>query len=133
MSEKDELWKYPYEGVCCHRRMSRQARAAQFAPFAALEGYEEAVAETSRYVEEKPEFSEEQRQELDRIWQDVCRRGLEHSRLRITYFQEDLRKRGGTWRTEIIQCRKIDRDRRYLITQDGQKISLDCICQVSPE
>lgn len=107
--------------------------AAQFAPFAALEGYEEAVAETSRYVEEKPEFSEEQRQELDRIWQDVCRRGLEHSRLRITYFQEDLRKRGGTWRTEIIQCRKIDRDRRYLITQDGQKISLDCICQVSPE
>ena len=115
MSERDELWNYPYEGVCCHRRMSRQARAAQFAPFAALEGYEEAVAE------------------LDQVWQDVCRRGLDHSRLRITYFQEDLRKRGGTWRTEIIQCRKIDRDRRYLITQDGQKISLDCICQVSPE
>ena len=109
MSKKDELWNYPYEGVCCHRRMSRQARAAQFAPFAALEGYEEAVAEASRYIEEKPEFFEEQRQELDRIWQDVCRRGLEHSRLRITYFQEDLRKRGGTWRTEIIVKIKISR------------------------
>ena len=43
MSEEDELWSYPYEGVRCHRHMSRQARAAQFAPFSALEGYEKEV------------------------------------------------------------------------------------------
>ncbi|WP_298762189.1 hypothetical protein [uncultured Megasphaera sp.] len=130
MSEEDELWSYSYEGVRCHRHMSRQARAAQFAPFAALEGYEEAVAEASRYTEDKPELSEEQRQELDQIWQSLCRRGLEHSRLRITYFQEDLRKYGGTWRTAIVQCKKLDRIKRCLITRDGQKIPLDCICQV---
>ena len=112
MSEEDELWSYSYEGVRCHRHMSRQARAAQFAPFAALEGYEEAVAEASRYTEDKPELSEEQRQELDQIWQSLCRRGLEHSRLRITYFQEDLRKYGGTWRTAIVQCKKLDRIKR---------------------
>ena len=130
MSEEDELWSYSYEGVRCHRHMSRQARAAQFAPFAALEGYEEAVAEASRYTEDKLELSEEQRQELDQIWQSLCRRGLEHSRLRITYFQEDLRKYGGTWRTAIVQCKKLDRIKRCLITRDGQKIPLDCICQV---
>lgn len=130
MSEENELWSYPYEGVRCHRHMSRQARAAQFAPFAALEGYEEAVAEASRYTEDKPELSEEQRQELDQIWQSLCRRGLEHSCLRITYFQEDLRKHGGTWRTAIVQCKKLDRIKRCLITREGQKIPLDCIYQV---
>lgn len=35
-----------------HLPMSLYARSAQFAPFAALTGYEEAVAETAKKVEE---------------------------------------------------------------------------------
>lgn len=36
-----------------HPQMSRQDRAAQFSPFAALTGYEEVIQETARRVEER--------------------------------------------------------------------------------
>ena len=42
-----------------HKQMSMQNRAAQFAPFAALTGYEEAVKETARFTEQKIELDEE--------------------------------------------------------------------------
>lgn len=40
-------------------------RAAQFAPFAALNGYEEAVAETARLTDKKIELDEYQKDELN--------------------------------------------------------------------
>lgn len=36
-----------------HLQMSRQDRAAQFSPFAALTGYEETIRETAKRVEEQ--------------------------------------------------------------------------------
>lgn len=38
-----------------HPRMSLQARSAQFAPFAALTGYDEIIEETTRLSEQKME------------------------------------------------------------------------------
>ena len=48
-----------------HPRMSMDSRAAQFAPFAALQGYEAAVAETARHTETQTELSEDRIQDLD--------------------------------------------------------------------
>ncbi|HAM03961.1 MAG TPA: hypothetical protein DCP59_00420 [Megasphaera sp.] len=65
MSEEDELWSYPYEGVRCHRHMSRQARAAQFAPFAALTGYDEAIRAASPLATEGTQESDRTQQKLN--------------------------------------------------------------------
>ena len=46
--------------------MSLEARSAQFAPFAALTGYEDAVSETGRLTSDKIELSEDERAILDR-------------------------------------------------------------------
>ena len=48
-----------------HPRMSRYQRAAQFAPFAALTGYEDEIKEVSRTTNKRIEYNEELYQELN--------------------------------------------------------------------
>ncbi|MBQ1902448.1 MAG: hypothetical protein II169_07875 [Lachnospiraceae bacterium] len=62
MSEKDEVYR-KYGDIIelshhvskVHPKMSLEKRAAQFAPFAALTGYEGAIEETARKVVEEVE------------------------------------------------------------------------------
>lgn len=49
----DDIINLPHPTSKRHPRMSLYARAAQFSPFAALTGYEEAIRETARQAEEK--------------------------------------------------------------------------------
>lgn len=49
-----------------HIKMSREERAKQFMPFAALKGYEEALRQKEKVIVEKVELSEEMKEELDR-------------------------------------------------------------------
>ena len=48
-----------------HPPMSAHDRAAQFSPFAALVGYDEAVAETARLTDRRREMSEEEITDLN--------------------------------------------------------------------
>lgn len=50
-----------------HKPMSPENRAAQFAPFAALTGYEEAIKETAHITQKKQELSEKDSTEPDII------------------------------------------------------------------
>lgn len=47
-SEYADIINHKYRGVRYHPKMSMSNRAAQFAPFAALNGHEEAIEETAR-------------------------------------------------------------------------------------
>ena len=67
--------KYPY--VSKHSRMSLYNRAAQFAPFAALTGYDEAVIETARLTDRKLELDEYTKEELNRKLNFMAK--LEHT------------------------------------------------------
>ena len=49
-----------------HPQMPRRDRAAQFAPFAALTGYEAAVGETARLTAERRELDAQEAEELNR-------------------------------------------------------------------
>ncbi len=49
-----------------HPQMSMEARAAQFAPFAALTGFEDEVKKTARLNDERIEMGEEVKVTLDR-------------------------------------------------------------------
>ena len=44
-----------------HPPMDRLSRAAQFMPFAALDGYEEQIEETGRETQKKPLLSQEEK------------------------------------------------------------------------
>lgn len=48
----DDIINLPHHVSARHPRMSLENRAAQFSPFAALTGHEEAILETERQVAE---------------------------------------------------------------------------------
>ena len=60
MSRYDDIINLPHHVSTNHPRMSMHDRAAQFAPFAALVGYDDAVAETARLTEARPELDEQE-------------------------------------------------------------------------
>ncbi len=53
MNKYDDIIDLPHHVSQNHPRMSMENRAAQFAPFAALNGHDEAIAETARRVNSK--------------------------------------------------------------------------------
>ena len=61
----DDIIDLPHPTSKKHPRMSRQNRAAQFSPFAALTGYDAAIRETARITEDRRELSEDAAVELN--------------------------------------------------------------------
>ena len=55
MNNYDDIINLPHHVSKKHPRMSLEARSAQFAPFAALTGYDEVIEETTRLSEQKVE------------------------------------------------------------------------------
>lgn len=53
MGNYDDIINLSHPEPKHHKRMGIYQRAAQFAPFAALTGYEEAIKEAQREMEEK--------------------------------------------------------------------------------
>ena len=93
-----------------HPKMDSLARAAQFAPFAALSGYGEMIDEESRLVDQKIELTEE---EWDSISQklNILNDAITAGNLptaKITYFVPDPLKPGGKYETVTERVRRVD-------------------------
>ena len=103
-------------------------RAAQFAPFAALTGYDEAVEETARLTDSKMELDEYQKAELnDKI---LFLNDNEAEEVQITYFVPDKRKYGGAYITKkgiVLKVREYEKD---VVMNDGTEILIDDIIEI---
>ena len=77
-----------------HPQMPLRDRAAQFAPFAALTGYEAAVGETARLTAERRELSPQEAEELDRRLAALIARLPDRPEVTVEYFVPDDRKAG---------------------------------------
>ena len=109
-----------------HPRMSLRSRSAQFAPFAALVGYDEMVDEEARQTEEHIEMAEEQVERLNRkmrIISDALSAGR-HPELAFTFFVPDEKKAGGRYVSVCARPRRIDpaHGRIYLMSENGKDI-----------
>ena len=129
---------FPYEDILDlphhvsdrHPPMDMEKRAAQFMPFRALTGYEDAVAETARLTERRIELSEEERADLDlrlRLLEDHL---SERPLVRVTFFKKDQRKAGGAYEELTGQVRKIDPYERTLVFDGGDKVPLGDILRL---
>ena len=108
-----------------HPRMPMQDRAAQFSPFAALTGYEEAIYETGRLTEEKTELGEEEKAILDRKQRLLLEKLDELPSLTVTFFVPDEKKSGGRYITKTGNLKKLDPLEKWMLLTDGTKISLE--------
>lgn len=110
--------------------MSLLDRAAQFAPFAALTGYDAVIAETGRLTEEKIEQEEYPRNVLDRKLQQLLGKVSSHPEVTVTYFAPDDRKSGGTYQTVTGTFKKLDFGTHMLFLSDDCRISLPDIIDI---
>ncbi len=123
----------PHHQSAKRAHMSLHDRAAQFAPFAALSGFDEEIAETARLTDKKLELSEEEERILnDRIHMltDSIKKQPE---VRATYFVPDERKSGGAYITTVGNVRKVDEPEGVIIFTDGLKINIDDIYRIDSE
>ena len=102
-------------------------RAAQFAPFAALTGYEESIKETARLTDRKRELSEYDIEEINAKLNFIQKHINERPEVAITYFQPDERKEGGAYITVTGKVRKIDEVNRVIIFENGTEIAIEQI------
>ena len=114
-------------------QMPMSDRAAQFAPFAALSGYDAAIKETGRLTVERIELDVEALSALDMKYQLLMEALDEAPEVTITYFQPDERKAGGKYVSAVGAVKKIDDFERRITMQDGAKIPMDDVLSIEGE
>ena len=103
-------------------------RAAQFAPFAALTGYDAAVEESARLTDSRIELDDYEKEELNRKLIFICE-NLD-SEYEITYFIPDDKKEGGEYFTKRCYVKKIREFEGEIITRDGTVIKIVDIIKI---
>lgn len=129
----DDLLHLPHPTSKKHPRMSRLDRAAQFSPFAALTGYDDAVKETARLTDQRVELSDDELAVLDERLRLVLAWEDEPPLVSVTWFNPDQRKEGGSYITTQGRIRKVDELKRVLVMEDGGKIPVDDIVELDSE
>ena len=104
--------------------MSIHDRAAQFSPFAALVGYEDAVEETARLTDSRREMEEDEINELNRQLQELAEKLSERPKIRVTYFIRDKIKEGGRYSSKIGNARTIDQAENRIVFTDGESVKI---------
>lgn len=121
--------KYPFPNNE-YKKMSMHDRAAQFAPFAALTGYDESVKEEARLTDHKIELSEDEKNYIDQILVIIQESIQDQPTINVEYFIPDQKKFGGYYQQEVIVVKKIDDIQRQIISSDNKKINIIDILKI---
>lgn len=124
MNSYDDIIHLPYPRK--PQRMSNYDRAAQFAPFAALTGHGEAIAETARLTESAVELSEDG----IAILNEKLRTLEPGQNVNVIYFQPDRRKAGGAYVRYTGSVKKVDAHNAALVMTDGTVIFFSRIIDI---
>ena len=128
MSSYEDIINLPYPQK--HPRMSNYARGAQFSPFAALTGFESAIAETARLTDRKIELDEGGKALLDEKLREIEAEIDDRPEISVTYFQPDLRKAGGAYVQKRGRVKKLDPYTRSVLFTDGMAVAIDDISEI---
>lgn len=111
-------------------QMSLHDRAAQFSPFAALTGHEDAIEETARLTEQKVELAEETKARLNARLLLIEQHLQKQPEVSITYFLPDKQKSGGAYVTKKGIVKRIDHFARAVIMADELTIPTEDISSI---
>lgn len=125
----DDIIHLPHHVSKRHRPMSLEKRAAQFAPFAALTGYDAAIDETARHTDSFVEIESDAALSLDQkimqlqaLLESPSEKGL--PTVTLTYFKPDSRKSGGSYETLQGEVKRIDASQREILMKNGTHVSV---------
>ncbi|MBO5318835.1 MAG: hypothetical protein J6B01_03380 [Ruminococcus sp.] len=133
MKDYSKIINLPHHQSATRKRMSNYDRAAQFAPFAALTGHDEAIKETARLTDDYMEMGEDRLGELSAKIQLLIDKLSEQPEITVVYFVPDERKSGGSYAEKTGIVRIIDEYERKLVFYDGDKILIDRVMDFKGE
>ena len=128
----EDIIKLPHHVSKKHPQMTMESRAAQFAPFAALVGYEDAVKETARLTTKRIELNEEEKNILDMKLQ-MLKEQMHvqiYPEISVIYFVPDSKKDGGKYIKISGTIKKIDEYKQLLILDDKTQIPINEIINI---
>ena len=122
MSGYEDIIRLPHPVSKVHPPQPMDKRAAQFSPFAALTGYDDAVEETARYTDAKQEPEEEDKARINAVLVALEKRQKEQPVVFLQYFVPDRYKKGGRYVSTDAAIKKVDAFNRLLILTNGKTI-----------
>lgn len=129
----DDIINLPHHVSETHPPMSMRNRAAQFAPFAALSGHNDAIQETARYTDDFQEIDESNIELLNRKIMELRNHINEHPKISVTYFKPDVHKEGGCYSIKTGNIKKIDDYEQVLQFTDTDTIPIQSIFDIDGE
>ena len=133
MNKYDDIINLPYKKSNNRKHMSALDRAAQFAPFAALTGHDDAIKETARVTKKRVCVDEDKKAELNYKTRIIMENIHENHEIEITYFIPDEKKNGGEYVTVSGYVKKINTLEKSLLLSDGKIISMNEIAEIDGE
>ena len=136
MNERyEKIIDLPHHSPTTRPRMPKADRAAQFAPYSALSGYEEAVEETARPTDRQIELDEGEIEKINATLTTLLSAPID-TRVEVTFFRPDRKKSGGAYVTVRGDIEKIDEHSRTITLIGGAPISFKSIlsiCEIDEE
>ena len=129
-TQYNDIINLPHHVSSTRSQMPILDRAAQFAPFAALTGYDAAIKETGRLTDEKIEMDEEALNILNMKYQILVDSLDDEPEVTFTYFKPDERKAGGAYVKVTGTVKKVDDFERLIVMQDGAKLPMENILNI---
>ncbi|MBQ9844741.1 MAG: hypothetical protein IJO54_01490 [Oscillospiraceae bacterium] len=130
MGKYDDIINLPHPEPKKHPRMSMENRAAQFSPFAALTGHNEAIKETERLTDSKIELAEDTITDINRTLMWIRDNIKSRPQAVVTYFVPDYKKMGGKYITATVNIVKIDEVNNAIVTADEVTIAVHNILEI---
>lgn len=121
MSKYDDIINLPHYELKYHKRMSMESRSAQFAPFAALTGYNDGIVETGRITSKKIILTDDEKNILDRKLKIAI---SSNSLIKIKYFVPDKSKMGGKYIFETGYVKKINSNLKEIVLTNNVRIKI---------
>lgn len=129
----DDIINLPHHVSAKHPQMALIDRAAQFSPFAALSGHEEAIRETARITDERMELAESSKELLDMRLQMIREHLAEKPEVTVTFFEPDQKKCGGAYVRVTGKVKKIDVYEARIVFEGGTSVCMADVTAIEGE
>ena len=126
----DDIIDLPRPRSNARPKMSNHDRAAQFSPFAALVGYDDAVKETARLTDEMTALDDEKIAELGEKIRKIYELVDKRPTVTVRYFVPDGKKTGGKYISVTGGVKRVDVYGSKIIMSDGKEILMDLIVDI---
>jgi len=129
----DDIIHLPHHVSKNHPQMPPMNRAAQFMPFAALTGHDEAIQETARRTDSFVWLDEDRKAQLNEQLLYLLENQEQQPECEITCFQPDEKKEGGAYVAVRGRIKKVDAQAQRILFTDGTALPMEYLFSIEGE